>query len=248
MDGVLWRADQPIGDLPKIFDQINHRGLQVVFATNNATQTPSRYVQKLAGFGVSAREEQIFTSARATAAYLKEIYPDGGPVFVVGEEGLVTSLQDAGFTNNMKSSPLAVVVGLDREINYKKLSAATLFVRGGAQLIGTNPDRTLPTPQGLEPGAGALVAAIEAAAGRQATIIGKPQPIIFNLALKGLAGSPGETLIVGDRLETDIAGGQAAGCLTALVLSGVTDRETAQAWQPAIDYIAEDLASLVERL
>lgn len=247
MDGVLWRDTQPIGDLPAIFSGLQKKGLRAAFITNNATRTANQYVEKLTGFGIRAEPQQVYTSARAAAEYLAEQHPNGGPVFVVGEDGLSLALKERGFLQDGKA-PLAVVVGLDRFATYDKLSAAALFVRAGVPFIGTNPDRTLPTPQGLVPGAGSLIAAIEAATDVKATIIGKPQPTMFLQALKDLRLKPKEALVVGDRLETDIAGGQAAGCPTALVLSGVTTKEQARAWLPAPDWITPDLASLVKKL
>ncbi|MDH5506919.1 MAG: HAD-IIA family hydrolase [Anaerolineae bacterium] len=247
MDGVLWRGSEPIGDLPAIFSRIRERGVKVVFATNNSTRTPGQYVQKLAGFGAEAQTAQIFTSAKATAAALSERYPAGGGVFVVGEGGLVEALLEKGFSQQ-DGKALAVVAGLDSEVTYEKLKRATLLIRGGAVLMGTNPDKTLPSPEGLAPGAGAIIAALEAASGVKAEIIGKPQATMFQQALSQLGLPAEEALVVGDRLETDIAGGQAAGCKTALVLSGVTTREMAEAWEPAADLILEDLTTLAAKL
>jgi 4-nitrophenyl phosphatase len=247
MDGVLWRADQPIGDLPAIMAAIADKGLAIAYATNNATRTADQFVAKLGSMGVTARPDQIYTSARATVRYLAARHPDGGPVFMVGEDGLQQALEAAGFKISDKE-PLAVVVGLDNQATYAKLRAATLLVRAGAPLIGTNPDRTLPTPDGLVPGAGALIAAIEAATDTRATIIGKPQGAMLQDAMDDLGVTPDQTLMVGDRVETDIAAGQVVGCRTALLLSGVTSEAAAQTWQPAPDYIEADLASLIGKL
>lgn len=247
MDGVLWRGDHPIGDLPAIMAAIAAKGLAVAYATNNATRTLAQFVDKLGLMGVNAKPDQIYTSARATARYLAEQHPDGGAVFMIGEVGLQMALEAAGFTIS-DEQPLAVVVGLDSQVTYAKLRAATLRVRAGAPLIGTNPDRTLPTPEGLVPGAGAIIAAIEAATDTQANIIGKPQGAMLQDAMNDLGVAPEQTLMVGDRLETDIAAGQAVGCRTALLLSGVTSEAAARAWQPTPEYIEADLASLVAKL
>jgi 4-nitrophenyl phosphatase len=139
-----------------------------------------------------------------------------------------------------------VVVGIDRQLSYEKLCRATLLIRSGVPFIGANPDRTFPTPEGLIPGAGAILAAIETATSVKPLIMGKPSPAMYQLALERLGTSPAETLVVGDRLETDIAGAQVIGCRTALVLSGVTSEADAYAWQPPPDFIARNLASLVE--
>jgi 4-nitrophenyl phosphatase len=161
--------------------------------------------------------------------------------------GLIQTLKEFGF-NNGASNPLAVVVGLDKNITYEKLRIASLFIRGGVPFIGTNADKSFPTPEGLVPGAGSLIAALEAASDTKAEIIGKPQATMFYHALNYLKCAPEDVLVVGDRLETDIAGGQAAGCKTALVLSGVSTREMGEAWKPAPDLILPDLTHLAKMM
>jgi 4-nitrophenyl phosphatase len=249
MDGVLWRDSQPIGDLPAIFNRITTLGLRVILATNNATRTISSYLEKLLEFGVRLEPWQIITSSQATAQFLDEKYPQGGDLFVVGEKGLASELQEKGFkTNASNGSALAVVAGMDRTITYEKLAKATLLIRSGAAFIGTNPDRSFPTPDGLVPGAGSILALLESATDVTPTIIGKPGPIMYQQALERLDTTPDETLAVGDRLETDILGGQNTGCKTAIVLSGVTTLEQAQAWNPSPNFIAPDLATLLNFL
>ena len=225
MDGVLWRDTQPIGDLPRIFEQIDRMGLKVVLATNNATRSTDQFIEKVRGFGVSLEPWQVVNSAQAAASYLKGLYPNGGPVFIVGEDPLKHTLAESGFLHDEKQV-LAVIAALDRQLTYQKLLQATLFIRAGALFIGTNPDRTLPTPQGLVPGAGAVLAAIETATDQKPLIIGKPSPEMYRLAMSRLGTAPQETLVVGDRLETDIVGAQELGCRTALVLSGATNEDS----------------------
>jgi 4-nitrophenyl phosphatase len=249
MDGVLWRDATPIGHLPAIFERIRSLGLKVALATNNATKTVEEYLEKFAGYGVVLEPWQIVTSSLATAETLSKHFPGGGPVFVVGENGIQRALEDFGFSvvtdPQDETRPVAVVAGIDRFVSYQKLRQATLHIRAGAPFYGTNPDKTFPTPQGLVPGAGAILAAIEAATDVSPIVIGKPSPFMMTIALERLGASPQETLVVGDRLETDITAGQSAGCRTALVLSGVSTREQAQAWEPEINFIAPDLAALV---
>lgn len=245
MDGVLWRGAQPLGDLPAIFEQIAQRGWNFALATNNSTRTVDEYVQKLAKLSVRVEPWQVITSAEATANYLFTRFPEGGNVFVVGENGLVQTLKEKGFKAGQEDV-IAVIAGLDKGLSYEKLSQATHLVLQGAAFIGTNPDLTYPTPTGLAPGAGAIIAALEAATGKSAKIIGKPASDMFLQALKRLGTSPDETLVIGDRLETDIAGAQAAGCWTALALSGVTTKEQAKAWTPNPDLILPDLAGLFD--
>lgn len=247
MDGVLWKGKESIGNLPKTFDQIREKNLSVIFATNNSTNTVGQYVERLRRFGISVEPYQILTSAMATSAYLGETFPSGSTIFAIGEEGLTSAIEADGFKLNHVGAA-AVVVGLDRQINYNKLEMATLLVRQGIPLIGTNPDLTIPTPNGLAPGAGSIIAALQAATDSDAKIIGKPQPIMFQQALQSMKLTPDQVVVVGDRLETDIAGGQAAGCRTALVLSGVTSKEMAEAWEPSPDLVANNLTELLELL
>ena len=246
MDGVLWRDNTPIGDLPVLFKKMQSK-YQVVLATNNSTNSAQMYVEKLGRFGVQLKAWQIVNSAQASAAYLKERFPDGGKVYIVGEAGLHQELALHGF-EHAEEDVLAVVAGMDRHISYTKLDIASRLVRKGIPFIGTNPDRTFPTPQGLAPGAGAILAAIEAASYIKPTLIGKPAPEMYRMALQRLKRQPEQALVVGDRLGTDIAGGQNLGCRTALVLSGVSTHQEAEAWQPAPDFIVDDLTHLLELL
>jgi 4-nitrophenyl phosphatase len=247
LDGVIWRGNEPIGDLPSVFRRIQEASLAVSFVTNNSTLTVSDYLTKLENFGVSVEPWQVVTSGEATATYLKNFLPAGSSVFVIGEGGLEETLRAHGFVV-AREDARAVVVGLDREFAYHKLAVALSLVNHGAALVGTNPDPTLPQPGGPVPGAGAILASVEAATGKQATIIGKPSAEMFNQALDRLGIHPHEALVVGDRLDTDIAGGQASGCPTAVVLTGATSAEQASQWEPVPDFISPDLSSLVEKI
>jgi 4-nitrophenyl phosphatase len=244
MDGVLWRGNDPIGDLPSIFNQFNDRGWKIVLATNNATRTIEQYVQRMQSFGVELQPWQIVNSAVTAAHYLYLRYPQGGPVYVIGEQGLIQALAEHDFYSSEENA-LAVVVGMDRGLTYEKLRRATLFIREGVPFIATNPDRTFPTPEGLIPGAGSILAALEAASYVQPIITGKPAPEMYLIAMERLGTTTKETLVIGDRPETDIAGAQALGCRTALVLSGVVTLEEAHMWQPEPDIIIPDLASIL---
>ncbi len=247
MDGVLWKDNQPIGDLPQIFSEIALRDIKVTLATNNATLSIEQYREKLHRFGVRLDPQQIVNSSLAAVHYLTQRFPDGGSVYIVGEQGLSNTLFEHGFQESHEN-PLAVIVAFDRNLTYEKLKVATLLIQRGVPFIGTNPDRTFPTPEGLIPGAGAILAAIEAATDVKPIIVGKPSPEMYNLAIRRMQTIPKETLVVGDRLETDIAGAQSLGCTTALVLSGVTDEVKAMAWTPPPHYIERDLATLLEKL
>ena len=248
MDGVIWRSDAPIGDLPEIFKRIEARGLNYVFATNNGTKTPEQYVTTLEKLGVHVSTQQVITSAQGMAHLLSHTFKRGTKMFMIGEDGTRVALEEKGFEIlSIESAEEAqiVVMGIDREINFEKMREATLLVRRGVPFYATNPDKTFPTPRGEIPGAGAWISVITTATNIEPIYAGKPFPFMMELALERLGASKDETLVVGDRLETDIAAGQAVGCPCALVLSGVSTHEQAEAWAPKIDIIADDLASLV---
>ena len=229
MDGVLWRENVPIGNLPEIFARIRAHGWKFIFATNNGTRTPGQYLERLAEFGVEVDEWQVITSALGMAQMLKGKIPEGCSIFVIGEEGVKAALQDQGYriaTIESAEEAQAVVMGIDHDISYEKMCEATLLVRRGVPFYATNPDMTFPTPRGEIPGAGAWISVIVTATGIKPIYAGKPYPFLMEMALERLGTKKGETLVVGDRLETDIAAGQTIGCPTALVLSGVSTRGT----------------------
>jgi 4-nitrophenyl phosphatase len=249
MDGVLWKGDAPIGDLPSIFGRIANLGLKVVFATNNGTRSPQQYVERLAGYGVNIEPWQVVTSSLCAAHLLQQKFPKGGPLFAIGEQGLVEALLEKNFkllSTDDAPEAQAVVMGIDRRISFEKMREATLLVRAGKPFFGTNPDKTFPTPRGEIPGAGAWISVIVTATDVEPIYAGKPYPYMIELALERLGLPKEQALVVGDRLETDIAAGQAAGCPSALVLSGVSTRQQAEAWQPKMDVIVESLERLVK--
>jgi 4-nitrophenyl phosphatase len=245
MDGVIWRGDEPLGDLPAIFDRLSALSISVILASNNASVSIAQFQDKLKQFGVRLQPDQIISSTVVAAWYLAQRFPAGGPIYGVGENGMLNTLKDYGFYQSEDRDVLAVVVGLDRDFTYQKLTKAADLVRNGAPFIGTNPDPTFPHPGTLLPGAGAILAAIAAAAEVKPLILGKPEAAMFEVCLERLGTKPETTLMVGDRIDTDIAGAQAIGIKTALVLSGVSTYEEAQAWLPPIDWIGPDLHTLV---
>lgn len=248
MDGVVWRSDAPIGDLAATFRRIREHGLKFVFATNNSTKTSEQYVAKLKEFGVEAEPRQVITSSQAAVHAMAQKFPPGTKVFMIGEDGLRSACEEQGFEIvSIENAPQAqaVVMGMDRRVSFAKMAEATLLVRNGVPFYATNPDKTFPTPRGQIPGAGAWMSVITTAANVEPIIAGKPFPFLIELSLDRLGTKNAETLVIGDRLETDIAAGQNAGCPTALVLSGVSSREQAERWKPKIDMIAQDLAALV---
>ena len=249
MDGVIWKADAPIGDLAATFKRIRERGLKFVFATNNSTMTSEQYAARLKEFGVDVEPWQVVTSSQGAAHAMAQKFLPGTKVFMIGEDGIRMALEEKGFEIlSVEDAPQAeaVVMGIDRAVNFEKLCEATLLVRRGIPFYATNPDKTFPTPRGEIPGAGAWYSVVVTASGVQPVVAGKPFPFLIELALKKLGTTKEETLVVGDRIETDIAAGQAVGCPTALVLSGVSTIEQADLWRPAIDIIAPELAALID--
>ena len=177
MDGVIWKGDQALVDLPNLFSRIDHLGLNVYCVTNNSARTVEHYLKKLRDFGVILESDQIITSAEAAASYLNHKYPARGNLYVVGESGLVDTLEGNGFqvvVEPEKEVILAVVAGLDRQLTYQKIEIAARLIRKGAEFIGTNPDQTIAIPSGISPGAGTIVGAIEIASMKEPLIIGKP--------------------------------------------------------------------------
>jgi 4-nitrophenyl phosphatase len=248
MDGVLWTDTAPIGDLPRTFARFKELNLAVALATNNSTRTIDQYVEKLRGFGVTVEPWQVVTSSLAVAHLMSQQLPIGTPVFAIGEQGLTDALKDVKFEVlpvEQAEGAKAVVIGIDKMVNFDKMREATLLVRSGKPFFATNPDKTFPTPRGQIPGAGAWISVIVTATDVQPAIAGKPFPFLLELALERLGTPKESTYVVGDRLETDIAGGQALGCPTALVLSGVSSHDAGQAWVPKIDVIADSLSALV---
>jgi 4-nitrophenyl phosphatase len=245
MDGVLWRDNTPLLDLKRFFNTLTNHGYQFVLATNNATRNTAQYQEKLLSFGVNLTPQQIINSPMATAYYLQKKFPQGGPVYIVGEYGLVSTLAEKGFYQS-ETNVLAVVAGLDLHITYEKLKIATLLIRSGVPFIGTNPDKTYPSPKGLVPGAGSILAAIEAATDVKPVTIGKPEPTMMEMALLEMGTSPSTTMVVGDRLDTDILAGQNSGCLTTLVMTGVSTQDELNNWHPEPDMVLANAEMMIE--
>jgi 4-nitrophenyl phosphatase len=245
MDGVLWKGETPLEGMAEFFAFLRHHEIPFTLATNNAGKHPDDYVLKLASMGVHNIDSwQIITSSTATADYLRGIYPEGTRLYVIGNPGLPQVLEEAGFVL-AEDKVAAVVVGIDSEFTYAKAKKATLLIRNdGAAFIGTNPDLTYPSPEGLIPGAGSIIGMIELATDVQPILVGKPAPAMFEVAVERLGALPHETLMIGDRLNTDIEGAAQAGLKTAFLLTGVSKREDIGAIQP--DYIFENLPELIE--
>jgi len=225
MDGVLWRGKRPVEGLVAFFAFLRREGIRFVLATNNASRSRADYVDQLARFGVTVDPEEVLPSCDATALYLQQIASPGARVFVVGEEALREALRAAGFEIVEDERADFVVVGLDWGLTYGKLARAARAIWNGARFIGTNPDPVWPGEDGLYPGNGATLAFLERATGVTPLVVGKPEPLMFRIAMQRMGASPETTAVIGDQIPTDIVGGKRAGLTTILVLSGATTRE-----------------------
>jgi 4-nitrophenyl phosphatase len=246
MDGVLWHGDQPLPGLVPFFNLLRRLSIKFVLATNNSSLTPDQYVAKLAHMGVTVLPDEILTSGQATAIYLEGVAPKGTQVYAIGESGLREAVTQHGFQLSDGAAPY-VVVGMDRGLTWDKLARATINIRAGAAFIGTNPDTTLPSPQGLTHGNGAILAALKAATNVEPMIMGKPEPLMYQQAMARLGGQASDTVALGDRLETDILGAVRAGIRSILVLSGVSTRAQLNGLGYAPDWVFADIVELTSQ-
>jgi 4-nitrophenyl phosphatase len=244
MDGVIYRGDEAIVGAKEFIALLQRGGVPFLFLTNNSTRTPGQHVTKLAKIGIAIEESDVLTSAQATALYMEKIARPEARVYAIGEEGLRAALGER-YTIAEEGADF-VVVGMDTGLTYEKLRVATLLIRGGAKFIATNPDKTLPTEEGLVPGNGAITAALEAATGMAPFVVGKPETAIFDLALARMGVGKEGVAVIGDRLETDILGGRRAGLSTILVLSGATSRQELENSSIKPDLVFENVRQLYE--
>ncbi|BCY18433.1 MAG: HAD-IIA family hydrolase [Chloroflexi bacterium] len=245
MDGVLYKGNQPLGDLPRLFAGIKEKGWRVIMATNNAIRNTDEHLERMKSFGVDLEPWQIINSIQVVIALLKRRFPDGGPVYGVVSPATRAAIETAGYYFDEKDAQ-AVIVGLDRHVTYEKLETATLLIRSGKLFIGTNPDASFPTPRGEVPGAGSIIAAVSTATGVKPVFAGKPEPAMYEISMERLGTTLETTLAIGDRLDTDILGGQRAGCRTGLVMSGVTSPAELAGWEPKPDLVADDIWKLLD--
>ncbi len=242
MDGVLYRGDEPVPRLQEFFAFLRRRSIPCILATNNSTRTPEAYTAKLAGMGVEVSPSEVLHAGQATARYLAQEYPRGTRVHVFGMPSLRTALEAEGFVLADEDVAL-VVASMDRAVTYEKLKRASLLIQAGARFIATNLDPTNPSEEGLVPGTGTMIMALQTASGVRPKAIGKPEPTMFNLALAQMRAQPETTATIGDRVDTDLLGGRRAGLTTICVLSGSSSRTEAEDFGP--DFIFEDIADLL---
>jgi 4-nitrophenyl phosphatase len=222
MDGVLWRGDAALPGLESLFEHVRRRGLPIVLASNNSSKSQAEYLEKLLSLGVTGiAESQIVTSRTVLLEYMVQHYKVGTAVYVIGSSGMTAALKKAGYRISEEAS--LVVVGIDIELTYEKLKRAALLIQSGADFLATNGDVSIPSSEGSIPGNGAILAALQAATDRAPTVMGKPAAPMYEAALRILGTAPQNTLMLGDRLDTDIAGGSASSLKTALLLTGATD-------------------------
>lgn len=223
MDGVIYHGNRLLSGVREFVDWLYKENKRFLFLTNSSERSPKELQQKLARMGLDVDESHFYTSALATAKFLKYQAP-GCSAYVIGAPGLVNALYDAGITMD-DVSPDYVVVGETNTYNYNMIIKAVGLINKGARLIATNSDLTGPSDIGIIPACRALVAPIELATGKQAYFVGKPNPLMMRTGLSLLDVHSGEGAMIGDRMDTDIVAGMESGLMTALVLSGVSTTE-----------------------
>nr|WP_326186298.1 HAD-IIA family hydrolase [uncultured Oscillibacter sp.] len=228
MDGVIYHGNRILPGVQEFIQWLHDEKKEYLFLTNNSGYTPRELNQKLARMGLDVPEEHFYTSALATAAFLKEQAP-GCSAYVIGEAALFNALYDVGITMN-DVDPDYVVVGEGRAYSLDTLTKATNLVMAGAKLIGANSDVSGPIENGIAPACRALVAPIEMATGTRAYFCGKPNPLMMRTGLRLLNCHSADAVMVGDRMDTDVISGLESGMSTVLVLSGVSTRETLKAF------------------
>ncbi len=243
MDGVIYHGNILLPGVPAFVDWLKREDKSFLFLTNSSQRSPRELHLKLKRLGLDVAEEHFYTSALATASFLASQHP-GGSAYVIGETGLINALYEAGFTMN-DVNPDYVVVGESRSYSYETIERAVHFVINGAKLIGTNPDMTGPAENGLVPATGSLIAPIELSTGSKAYFVGKPNPLMMRHALKKLSCTREETVIIGDRMDTDIIAGIETEIETLLVLSGVTQRQDLPRFAYRPDYILDNVGGVL---
>ena len=234
MDGVIYKGNKVLPGVREFIEWLQREEKQYLFLTNNSGMTPMELRQKLLRMGLDVTEDHFYTSALATAAFLKTQAP-GCSAYVIGEAGLLNALYDAGITMN-DVNPEYVVVGEGKTYSFDTITKAVNLVKNGAKLIGANSDVSGPIEHGIAPACKALTTPIEMATGKTAYYCGKPNPLMMRTGLRMLGCHSEDSVIIGDRMDTDIIAGTECGASTVLVLSGVSDIDTPKqyAYQPTV--------------
>ncbi|MDN3019804.1 TIGR01457 family HAD-type hydrolase [Paenibacillus sp. BSR1-1] len=239
LDGTMYKGTERIEAASDFVKSLRAKKIPYLFVTNNSSRTPAQVAEKLRDFDIPAEEELVFTTSQATANYIYETKKDA-TVYVIGEEGLRSALEEKGFQFAQENAEF-VVIGIDRSISYEKLAVACLAVRNGATFISTNGDIAIPTERGLVPGNGSLTSVITVSTQTKPIFIGKPESIIMEQALKVLGTAKEETIMVGDYYDTDILAGMNAGMDTLLVHTGVTTKELLKGYKQKPTYAIDSL-------
>ncbi|HEY0984420.1 HAD-IIA family hydrolase [Schlesneria sp.] len=249
MDGVIYVGTRLLPGVQEMFDYLERTGRKWLCVTNNASRTPVQFVEKLTEMGVKARPEQILGSAEATAGWLAEqIEQQGWPkgkIIIVGQDGLRSALQQYGFELTLEPTEATyAIAGINFEVTYEELARVSLAIRNGARFLGTNSDPSYPSERGLLPGAGSILALLQAATEVAPTVIGKPNRGMYDQALHRIGLQPSEVMMVGDRYDTDIAGALAIGLTTTGVLTGISKRQDFESAAVPPHFIADNLVHL----
>ena len=245
LDGTLYVGEHVMPGGPELVGALRGGGRRIVFLSNKPLETRVDYARKLTRLGIAAEPDEVINSSLVLARHLRTLDP-GAPVFVIGEAPMVAEMRAHGFEVRDDARVRWVVIAFDRTFTYAKLDTALQAVKGGARLIATNPDRTCPVEGGEIPDCAGMIAAVEAVTDRRVeVIVGKPSPIILEVALAALGVPAAESVIVGDRIETDIMMGKRSGLATVLVLSGVTRPDDPRIAALAPDHVVRSVADLL---
>ena len=245
MDGVLYHGNNLLPGALKFVNWLKANDKDFLFLTNSSERSPKELQQKLERLDIEVDESHFYTSALATASFLSMQSSEESSAYVIGEAGLTNALYDVGISMN-EINPAYVVVGETRTYNYEKIEHAVKLVQKGAKLIGTNPDLTGPSEEGIVPATKALTSPIELTTGKKAYYVGKPNPLMMRNAMKKLGTKIEETVIIGDRMDTDIKAGIESEIDTVLLLSGVTDEEVMKKFAYRPDLILNGIGDVVE--
>jgi len=244
MDGVLVHEERLIPGADRFVGRLQHTGHRFLILTNNSIYTPRDLAARLATTGLVVAEDAIWTSALATARFLHQQRP-AGTAYVIGEAGLTTALHEVGYTLSERD-PDYVVLGETRAYSLEAITRAIRLIDAGARFIATNPDPTGPSPAGPTPATGAVAALIQKATGVKPYFVGKPNPLMMREALRAIDAHSESTVMIGDRMDTDVVAGIEAGLQTILVLSGITTRAEAERFPYLPSRIVDSIADLVE--
>lgn len=232
LDGVIWRGQTAITGAPQAVEKWRAAGRRALFATNNSSRSPLYFAEKLQKIGIDAAPTDVVTSSSIAALYLKKRFPHGFSAYIVGESGIAEAIESVGgrafAPDENPETADCVVAGIDRQFSYARLHRAQQLILRGAHFVATNCDATFPLENGVAPGAGSIVAAIQTASGVSPVVAGKPEPLGLQLILQEHGLRPEQAAMVGDRLDTDIACAHRAGIVAIYVATGITTWEEAQ--------------------